>query len=406
MIFTPYEDESKRIDELKKYIGTEYTLIRLTDTMIEKNNIDANYFLRDLLKRKKIVSYDKLPNGGSNGIKIPTLIFSRGKKLETKMNFYRVKGKRSDPRFSVYGITGYKNDHILAKGDLLVIVPTIMDNTIRIVVFNSSVDLPELSTLSNILKLNPAEEKLNSLLPQIKILAKQGYHANSKGAGKVAPKDAGDTLESLLKVKTNNRQNADIDGLIELKTKSNKGLDTLFTLRPRFEGTPIEQIEPNDRSRVSAYTRKYGYLSEKHPNSKALYVTISATPNNQGLYLHINEKEAIVELKKDSITTAFWNFEDLEHELKIKHPMTLWFDVDIDRTEKTARFLYKSVRVTKEPSFETFINLIENGIITYDWRGYTSLSGKYQGKNHGNAWRIDKKNIDKLFGNSEYIDLQ
>ena len=288
----------------------------------------------------------------------------------------------------------------------MVIVPSIKGNKVRIIIFNSSVKLPELSRFSDILKLSPAQEKLNILLPQIKVLAKQGYHPNSKGIGKVAPKDAGDTLENLLKVKTNNRQNADIDGLIELKTKSNKGLDTLFTLRPRFEGTPIEQIEPNDRSRVSAYTRKYGYLSEKHPNSKALYVTISATPNNQGLYLHTNEKEAIVELKKDSITTAFWKFEDLEHELKIKHPMTLWFDVDIDRSKDIARFLYKSVKITKEPNFETFINLIENGVITYDWRGYTSISGKYQGRNHGNAWRIDKRNLDKLFGNSEYINLQ
>ena len=86
--------------------------------------------------------------------------------------------------------------------------------------------------------------------------------------------------------------------------------------------------------------------------------------------------------------------------------MTLWFDVDIDRSKDIARFLYKSVKITKEPNFETFINLIENGVITYDWRGYTSISGKYQGRNHGNAWRIDKRNLDKLFGNSEYINLQ
>ena len=36
----------------------------------------------------------------------------------------------------------------------------------------------------------------------------------------------------------------------------------------------------------------------------------------------------------------------------------------------------------------TFLSLIKSGIITYDWRGYTSKTGKYSGKNHGNAWRI------------------
>lgn len=28
----------------------------------------------------------------------------------------------------------------------------------------------------------------------------------------------------------------------------------------------------------------------------------------------------------------------------------------------------------------TFLSLIKSGIITYDWRGYTSKEGKYKGK--------------------------
>ena len=148
------------------------------------------------------------------------------------------------------------------------------------------------------------------------------------------------------------------------------------------------------------------YLSEKHPNAKSLYVTIGSIPNNQGLYLNVNENKAVVELRKGSALTAYWEFQDLEKELKIKHPTTLWFDVDVDRSAEVAQILYKSVKITKEPNFETFIDLIDAGIITYDWRGYTSISGKYKGKNHGNAWRIDKKNLNKLFGQSEYINLQ
>ena len=70
MKFTPYNDEIRRIDQLKKYVGTDYTILRLTDTMITKNNIDANYFMRSLLKRKGVVDYDKLINGGSNGQKV------------------------------------------------------------------------------------------------------------------------------------------------------------------------------------------------------------------------------------------------------------------------------------------------------------------------------------------------
>ena len=406
MLFTPYNDEAKRIELLKKYVNTDYTVIRLTNTMINKNNIDANYFMRTLLRRKKVVDYDKLANGGNKGVKLATNIFSNNHHIKTMINFYRVKGKRSDPRFSIYGIKKYVQDNILHNGDFLVIFPYAIDNSIQIFIFNTSYQLPSERILSNIMHLTPAEQKLNELLPKIKAIAKQGYHPNSKGSGKVSPKDAGDTLESLLGVKTNNRKNADIEGMIELKTKSRAGLDTLFTLRPRFDNTPVAQIESKDRSRVAAYTRMYGYLSDKHPNSMSLYVTIGSVPNNQGLYLNVNENKEVVELKKGTTVTAFWRFEDLEHELQIKHPMTLWFDVQIDRSTEEARFLYKSMKITQAPSFETFINLIDDGIITYDWRGYTSISGKYQGKNHGNAWRIDKKNLTKLFGETESIDLQ
>ena len=104
MLFTPYNDEAKRIELLKKYVNTDYTVIRLTNTMINKNNIDANYFMRTLLRRKKVVDYDKLANGGNKGVKIAANIFSNSHHIKTMINFYRVKGKRSDPRFSIYGI--------------------------------------------------------------------------------------------------------------------------------------------------------------------------------------------------------------------------------------------------------------------------------------------------------------
>lgn len=411
LLFEPYPDEYNRINSLKEFINNNYTIIRLTRTMIEKNNIDANYFMRSLMKKLKVVDYDELPNGGSNGIKYPAILYSKGHKESTTINFYRVAGKRSDPRFGFYKIKKFASQQILSKGDLLAIIPYKDKETskLTIYIFNASFNLPSQDILSSIFNVSKSRQLLVSLLPKLKEIAQQGYHPNSKGAGKKAPKDAGDTLESLLGVKTNNRKTADIDGLIELKSKTNSGLDTLFTLRPSFDGTPVAKVESKDRSRVSAYTRMYGYFSDKHPNAKSLYVTISSTPNPQGLYLKVNEGNETVELRQAKAghddLTAFWKFDRLEHELKIKHPMTLWFDVKTKMVNSTAEFLYTSVHVTQVPSFETFISLIHSGIVTYDWRGYTSISGKYKGKNHGNAWRIDKKHLNLLFGTSEIIDL-
>ena len=53
----------------------------------------------------------------------------------------------------------------------------------------------------------------------------------------------------------------------------------------------------------------------------------------------------------------------------------------------------------------TFLSLIKSGIITYDWRGYTSKTGKYSGKNHGNAWRIKPNEKAELFGEIEKVEL-
>ncbi|MFR4756230.1 MAG: hypothetical protein ACLT8L_01675 [Streptococcus salivarius] len=59
----------------------------------------------------------------------------------------------------------------------------------------------------------------------------------------------------MLGIITNNSQKADFEDLIELKSKTSKTLDTLFTLRPKFDGTPVAEFEPKDRNRVSAFAR-------------------------------------------------------------------------------------------------------------------------------------------------------
>ena len=51
-------------------------------------------------------------------------------------------------------------------------------------------------------------------------------------------------------------------------------MDTRFTLRPEFEGTPIASYETEDEKRVSAFARYYGYNSDKHPGCRSLYITV------------------------------------------------------------------------------------------------------------------------------------
>ena len=60
MICVPYPDERNVINTIHKYRNEDYALLRMTYTMIDKNNLDANGILRDLLKKWGLVDFDLL----------------------------------------------------------------------------------------------------------------------------------------------------------------------------------------------------------------------------------------------------------------------------------------------------------------------------------------------------------
>lgn len=404
MQFIPYDDELEVINNLHKYNSNDYTVIRLTQTMLNKSIIDANGFLRTLLLDNDLLDFRNL----TDKVYLTANLVLDNQKHRVKISFYKA-NKRGDERFWIYGLGKFIKSSQINVNDLIYIT---VNNQKELTLFNVTHSIPQNSTIIELFGQDKVEDSLNRLIPQIKAIARQGFHNNSKGAGKIAPKDAGDTLESLLGIQTNNSQEADFEGIIELKSKSSKTLDTLFTLRPNFEGTPVAEFEPNDRSRVSAFARLYGYDSDKHLGYKSLYITIGSEENpqnNQGFYLEVNDRDNIVELRKQenkkSILTAFWTFEALEEELHKKHPATLWVKVESKIEGEVAQFKYVEAELTRSPQFMTFLSLIKSGAITYDWRGYTTPSGNYAGKNHGNAWRIKNKQRNLLFGSSEVVQL-
>ena len=101
MIFTPYSDESNVINMIQRIRNEDYALIRMTYTMIDKNNLDANAILRDLLFDWGLVDYDQLEHGGKFGISYNALFIQHGKTDFIKLKFYRVANTRGDRRFSI-----------------------------------------------------------------------------------------------------------------------------------------------------------------------------------------------------------------------------------------------------------------------------------------------------------------
>ena len=416
MIFTPFSDESKVIGMIHKVRNEAYALLRLTFTMIDKNNLDANGILRDLLLQYKIVDYEQLEHGGKHGITSKALFIQAGKTEKVDLRFYRVTNSRGDRRFSIETIKKRTQNKEINEGDLLYIsVYKKPNGEPQIYIINLTHNIPTEEELVSALGVDNVNMVFNEVKQRLKNIVDGGYYPNVKGKGKIAPKDVGDTLESLLEVPTNNSPAADIRGVIELKSKGGNTLDTLFTLRPSFEGTPVEEYEENDRYRVSAFARLYGYISAAHPESRSLYITIGSKEspqNNQGFYLEVEDNERKVNLMKMSPDTgrayvsAYWRFGELKRQLETKHPATLWIKADIKEIDGTSYFKYKNeFEFSRSPQFTTFLSLIKLGIVTYDWRGYTTAEGKYVGKNHGNAWRIKPSHKAELFGEIEVIRL-
>lgn len=416
MLFTARQAEQNEINKIHEVRGGEYILVRMTPTMIKKNNIDANGVFRELLESEGIVDYENLAHGGQNGISTQASFIKNNGVESVKLKFYRVSNKRGDRRFSIETIKRKMHEGIINEGDLIYFsVYRDVNANPHIFMVNLTHGAPNKNQLIAAIGRDEIMSKFEEIKPRLEEIVNGGWYENSKGIGKKDPKDVGDTLESLLAIETNNSPGADIGGLIEIKSKgASRTLDTLFTLRPCFEGTPVATFEPNDRSRVSAFARYYGYESSKHPNCNSLYITIGsqdAPQNNQGFYLEVDVENNVVNLNRINKEngkveiTAFWRFADLKKQLETKHPSTLWVSADEKEENGMVMFKYNEIEFSRSPQFMTFLSLIKLGVITYDWRGYTSKQGSYVGKNHGNAWRIKPKAKSDLFGEMVKLDI-
>ena len=80
MLFEPYQDELQFIEQIHKYNEREYTVIRLTDTMLSKSIIDANVFVQDVLKKYGLMDYQSLKNGEKK--KLDVILYIGEEKFE------------------------------------------------------------------------------------------------------------------------------------------------------------------------------------------------------------------------------------------------------------------------------------------------------------------------------------
>lgn len=386
MIFVPNKIEQEKINAIQKVYNKDYALVRLTTTMLNKSIIDASYLIRNLLKRNGIVNFDYIQQGPEYKV-VKESVIIRGS-IETKVptSFYRPITKNGDPRF-----WPSRFNRLVSPEDLIYL--TIFEDQLLIIVLNQAFD-------ENFVRQKFVSETIQlraEILEKINLVREKGYVYSVSNAEKIAPKDVGDTFEREMGIEPNIKPTADYKGKVELKAKrkASKTKDSLFSQVPDWSASKIKS--------AGELILKYGYPHSKKPEYLALYVTVSNVPNKQGFYLKVEEeKEQLVMCDKNGTALCVWHFKDIEAKLLAKHPSTLWIMAAEKCIDNQWYFKYTDAVLTRNPVFTSFLSLIEQGKITYDWRAKVKPD-RTGYDDHGNGFRLNPKYRNELFAEEEII---
>lgn len=386
MIFIPTKKEQELINAIQKIYNSEYVLIRLTPTMLKKSIIDASSLIRNLLRKNDIVDFNTILQGPENKIRKETTLIKGCNEYTILTSFYRPLTKKGDPRFWPASL----KKHIF-DGELLYI--TSFKNKLILVVLNDNLDL-------NFIKEKFASESIllkYEIIEKINVIREKGFVYSVSDKEKISPKDVGDTFEREMGIEPNSKPTADYKGQVELKAKrsSAKTKYSLFSQVPDWSKSKIKS--------TAELILKYGYTHSKRKDFLALYVTVTNKPNKQGLYLKVEEEDNnLVMYDSTNTSLCVWPFEAIEKKLLQKHPATLWILADEQFKNNQWYFKYTDAILTRNPIFTSFLNLIESGKISYDWRA--EVKPDRTGYNdHGNGFRINPTYRTELFLEEEII---
>lgn len=211
----------------------------------------------------------------------------------------------------------------------------------------------------------------------------------------------GRTFENELKLSENTFSIPDYYG-IEIKTRRaySKSYITLFTAVPDGE----------DLFEVERLKETYGWPCKKDRNYKVLYIEafgnklnfagikyqykIDVSKREQKVYLSIFDRyNNLVERK------VYWSFDYLKEKLINKLQYLAIVNAWTNKIENWNYFKYYKMGIYKLKDFDSFINLIENGIIKIIIKIDIHLDEKYYGKtyDHGCGFAIEEHNILKLY---------
>jgi len=388
--FLPDSNEEALIQTVQKYCRSEFALIRMTETMHKKSIIDASDVVWTMMRESDIVDYGDI----AQGVKVMrrSIVLSDGEIVEEKVSYYRPETKSGDPRFWVYSFNRYVSTGTLvyftAFNGELVAIPLIETEDFE-------------SALEKLFgPLDDGQDYVSALAKLLKGI--NGQWIPSVSPNELKPPHVGETLETALGLDINNLASADFKGAIEIKTKraDSETKDTLFSKVPDWAISPIGS--------ASDMIIKYGYLvsdGSKYDGYMSLFVTVSHTPNKQKLFMVDDADNAhVLQQHSDDGIVCRWEYETLKDTLYTKHPKTVWIMANNKRINGDWHFSYNidEIQLTERPIFSQFVSLINQGVITYDWRGRV-MPDKTKYRDHGHCFRIVPSQRYKLFGTTRRL---
>lgn len=230
----------------------------------------------------------------------------------------------------------------------------------------------------------------------------QSHRSNNTGIGK--------TFEDLAGIEENNSEEPDFE---EFEIKSHRGEAnspiTLFTLVPTFP------------KQANGYLQdRFGEPYPDRPNLKKLHASMFANRKSSyfGKYSFQLINDRIAKVLKIGVydlgtgelidASAGYTYDNLQTKL-FKKLNNLFYVIANRRFHNSIEeFHFTNAIIYTKPSFERFLDIMDDGNVQYDIRIGSYQSGTKYGlpHDHGSGFRIRENYILDLYKSTEYINLE
>lgn len=250
------------------------------------------------------------------------------------------------------------------------------------------------------------KSSIQKLLKEFYLIQCRGWVKNT-GSGKSS---AGTTLEHLLGKQEDSLPLPDYLG-IELKTK---------LITSKYDVRLFSAVLDNEPDLMNQLWEMCSWKRTRSGGSRALYDNINAiqysnTHRKYAFKMHVNYEKECVELllynnwnNKNVDINMSWSFRELKQRLKVKlsYMALVHAEKFVNKETKEEKFKYLDMTIYKLKSFDTFLKLLEEGIINVDLKMYLYNEPERQDKfrNRETTFCISQENLTLLFEKIDTCD--